>query len=191
MSDINRFECLSLGADLPPNMKTTKEGPGALRWPSSPSDVYCCVKRFAADPGLAQDSGYKRFTYQEVCKGLHALLLQEPLLVWPELFMRLYEDIPRVARPLKCYDVDRRKKLLQLAEIMVDLLPSETTRRTVQYLVHLTDLHAAPGPLAPLHWISARVPSHFDALEQLDLLESRPMVKLMPQMRLSAKLHRI
>lgn len=105
--------------------------------------------------------------------------------------MRLYDDIPRVARPLKCYDVDRRKKLLQLAEILVDLLPSETTRRTAQYLMLLTDLHAVPGPLAPLVWISTRVPSHFDALEQLDLLQSRPIVKLMPQMRLSAKLHRV
>lgn len=41
--------------DIPPNMVTVASGPGAHLWESSTSDVFCCIKRFAADNGLSQE----------------------------------------------------------------------------------------------------------------------------------------
>ena len=41
--------------DIPPNMHKVSSGPGRGRWPESPHDIYCCIKRFAADQQLSQD----------------------------------------------------------------------------------------------------------------------------------------
>lgn len=112
-------------------------------------------------------------------------------MVWPEAFMRLFDDIPRAPRALKRFDFDRRMKLLELATVLVERMPTETSRRTALYLMHLCDLDAVPGPLACLRWITESAASEFDALESMSVLRARPMGRLMPSMALSAKLHRV
>ena len=42
--------------DLPANVEVLVEGPGRLRWAESVNDIVCCVKRWAADQQLSQDT---------------------------------------------------------------------------------------------------------------------------------------
>ena len=115
---------------------------------------------------------------------------QEPILVWPAAFMNILTEIPRVPRPLKVFDADRVKKLLQLAGILLDIAPTESTQRTIRYFIKLCDSNQEPDELPALRWISTRVPGEYDALEQLDLSNCRPAERLMPQMRFMARLGR-
>ena len=43
--------------DVPGNNSIVVEGPGRLRWGESLNDIVCCVKRFASDSDLSQDTG--------------------------------------------------------------------------------------------------------------------------------------
>lgn len=110
--------------------------------------------------------------------------------MWPAAFMNILTEIPRVPRPLKVFDADRVKKLLQLAGILLDIAPTESTQRTIRYFIKLCDSNQEPDELPALRWISTRVPGEYDALEQLDLSNCRPAERLMPQMRFMARLGR-
>lgn len=115
---------------------------------------------------------------------------QEPLLVFPETFMRYLTNIPLVPRPLKLLDLDRCKKLLQLAQVLLQVNPTVSSERTATYLVELTNQNPEVDPLPELHWISTRDPSDFDALAAFEVNRSKPIQALMPQMRFSARLGR-
>ncbi len=95
-----------------------------------------------------------------------------------------------IPRPLKQFDEDRRKKLLQLAFVLLDTAPQESTGRTVNYFLKLCDRDAVPDPVPQLLWIEERVSGDFDALDMLDTNNCRPMERLMPQMRFVARLGR-
>ena len=122
--------------------------------------------------------------------SLYLPVLQEPVLVWPEAFMQILTEIPQVPRPLRFFDVDRMKKLMQLASLLLEVSPTESTQRTVTYFLSLCDTAAEPDQLPELRWISERVLDEHHALEQLDLSKCRPAVRLMPQMRFTARLGR-
>ena len=115
---------------------------------------------------------------------------QEPLLVFPETFMRYLTNIPLVPRPLKQLDLDRCKKLLQLAQTLLHVNPTVSSERTAKYLVELTKQNPEVDPLPELQWISTRDPSDFDALAAFEVNRSKPVQALMPQMRFSARLGR-
>lgn len=110
--------------------------------------------------------------------------------MFPETFMRYLTNIPLVPRPLKLLDLDRCKKLLQLAQVLLQVDPTVSSERTATYLVELTNQNPEVDPLPELHWISTRDPSDFDALAAFEVNRSKPIQALMPQMRFSARLGR-
>eukprot|EP00435_Cladocopium_sp_Y103_P022370 s2929_g5.t1 len=50
------FMNLYIKQDLPANVPVLAEGPGRLQWAESVNDIVCCVKRWAADQQLSQDT---------------------------------------------------------------------------------------------------------------------------------------
>lgn len=78
--------------DIPPNMHKVSSGPGRGRWPESPHDVYCCIKRFAADQQLSQDMvrsiSRSNMTWQVIWKAYSNLLYPKSknslqMFTWP------------------------------------------------------------------------------------------------------------
>ena len=113
-----------------------------------------------------------------------------PLLIFPECFMRLMGDIPQIARPLKVFDSDRVKKLLSLAQLLLETQPSEGTARSVQFLMRISEQNPHVEPVPPLRWLCLHTPTEFDALVTLDPQHLAPITRLIPQMRFSAHLRR-
>lgn len=58
------------------------------------------------------------------------------MLVFPEAFMAILGSVPQTPRPLKAFDQDRTKKLLSLAQILLEAHPNDG--RSVQYLIRIT-----------------------------------------------------
>lgn len=83
---------------------------------------------------------------------------QEPILVWPAAFMRIMNEVPHLPRPLKNFDSERIKKLMQLASALLDTNPVESTQRTVQYFMKISNTGAVPDPVPALRWVTQRVP---------------------------------
>lgn len=54
--------------DVPGNNNIAVEGPGRLQWGESLNDIVCCVKRFASDADLSQDTGTFVKTKLYVCE---------------------------------------------------------------------------------------------------------------------------
>ena len=156
-------------------MRIVAEGPGRHTLAEAPNDVCCCVKRYFADDNLSQ----------EPSTLLNRFPFEEPVLVFPATFLRLLADIPVVARPFKTLDQDRRKKLLQLADLLLKSNSFTSTGRTVQYLLGLCDVNACPGPLADLDWLREGAPDPFDALAHVNF-GSKPLGAVIPQMRFQA-----
>ena len=117
-------------------------------------------------------------------------LLQEPVLVWPESFMGLMIEIPRVPRPLRTYDLERCKKFMQLAQLLLEVAQTASTERTVNYLIKLCQQDPDVDPVPEFGWLSRREPGMFDELAAFEPNRSRPLAALMPQMRFTARLGR-
>ena len=115
---------------------------------------------------------------------------QEPLLIFPQHFVALLGTFPSVGRALKVFDQERRKKLLSLADFLLKSNPVESTARTVNFLVKISQPHHEPEPLLELPWLSRRLQSDFDALANWDPNNSQPVRQLLPQMRFVAKIGR-
>ena len=114
--------------------------------------------------------------------------LQEPLLVMPVQCMERLGPIPG-ARDLRQLDWERRRKLLALAQLLVEATVYESTQRTVDWLISLCE-DRDPEPVPYLDWLEQRTNDDFDALSKLDI-GSRSMTKLVPQMRFTARMLRV
>ena len=93
------------------------------------------------------------------------------------------------ARPLRQFDWERRRKLLALAQLLVESTAYESTERTVDWLISLCQ-DGDPEPAPDLEWLEHRMNDDFDALSNLDI-GSRSMTKLVPQMRFTARMLRV
>ena len=120
---------------------------------------------------------------------IYVPFLQDPVLILHDQFLHLLAVIPQVPRPLKEYDVDRRKKLLQLADLVLKTQGNQCAARTVRYLVSLTNINAVPEAVAPLPWISTRCPGEFDELINL-AVGSSVVSRVIPQMEFCARIGR-
>ena len=77
-----------------------------------PHDVVMLTKRFASDD----------------------FLVQEPELAFPWRFLALMKPFPKQPRPLR--DIKPKKKhYLALCELLLQQTPTESTRRSVEFLV--------------------------------------------------------
>ena len=115
---------------------------------------------------------------------------QEPVLILPDQLLHYLAVVPQIARPLKQFDDDRRKKLLQLAQLVMSTEPTESSQRTVRYLLSLVQSNPVPEPVPPLGWISTKRPGEFDGLINLDL--GAPTVgRVIPQMQFTVRIRRL
>ncbi|CAK9003920.1 unnamed protein product [Durusdinium trenchii] len=97
--------------------------------------------------------------------------------------MDLLPPVPQSPRPVRCFDVERRKKLLALADVLLKAEPTECTARTVRYLCKLAVPFAEPAPVPRLDWLCERTVDEFDALIHFDASSISHMAQLVPQMR--------
>lgn len=104
--------------------------------------------------------------------------------------MRMLGAFPETPRPLRAFDQDRVKKLLALAQILLDTQATESTEKSVEYLLRICQTNPPLKPVPQLPWLSVRTPSDFDRLVDLDPTHLAPIQRLMPQMRFSANLGR-
>lgn len=111
-------------------------------------------------------------------------------MVFPEAFMALVGDLPQIPRDLKSFDADRTKKLLSLAQKLLEGLPVESTARSVEYLMRITRRDIPLDPVPPLDWVCQHNPAEFDELCRLDPARLKPITRLVPQMRFVARLQR-
>lgn len=100
--------------------------------------------------------------------------------------MGLLPPLPQEPRPVRCFDVERRKKLLALADTLLNTDATESTGRTVRYLCKLAAAHAEPAPLPRLTWLLNRTVDEYDALISFDASSIRHMQHIVPQMRFAA-----
>lgn len=112
------------------------------------------------------------------------------MLVFPFEFHALLGEIPRTPRPLKVFDSERRKKLLQLADLLLKTEATASTERSVNYLLALSDARASPEALPALPWVSARTHSDCHDLITLNLGKQPVLDKILPQMRFQARMNR-
>lgn len=119
---------------------------------------------------------------------LYSVRLEAPLLVFPEAFMRLLGGIPMVPRPLKAFDADRIKKLLALGQLLLESHQTESSARSVTYLLKLC-AEPVNDPVPFLTWVSTPTPCEFDELINEEV-GSRRLWQLVPQMRFQAKIHK-
>lgn len=115
---------------------------------------------------------------------------EEPMVVFPEAFLERLGRIPVVPRPMKVFDTDWRKKLLDLASFLVATNPVESTERTVKFLILIAGTDHVPDPVPFLEWQSTRFRSDVDLLSEFDPNHCKPIQRLLPQMRFTARLHR-
>ena len=111
------------------------------------------------------------------------------MLVFPECFMELLGGVSNVPRPFRNFDTERCTKLLQLANLLLDIDQSEATRRTVNYLIRITS-DERPAAVPRLPWLEERVFGDIDALAMFDPNSTHPGQRLIPQMRFRARLGR-
>lgn len=104
--------------------------------------------------------------------------------------MDLLGEIPDVPRPFRMFDMDRRMKLLQLAQMLLETNQFEATQRTVEYLIKITDVTALPAGVPFLPWPSSRTISDLDRLSMFDPNSCHPAHRLLPQMRFRARIAR-
>ena len=95
-----------------------------------------------------------------------------------------------VSRPLKVFDSDRRKKMLDLAKFLLETNPVESTERTVRFLVKLAGTNPLPDPVPSLQWQSRKFRSDMDILADWDPNHCRSLQHILPQMRFAARLGR-
>ena len=93
-------------------------------------------------------------------------------------------------RALKTFDTVRVQKLMQLADLLLSSQPTESTERTVKYLIKLSLAQPQPDPVPPLGRIAAPREDDFTALQNLDPANMPVLFKLVPQMRFVARLGR-
>lgn len=106
--------------------------------------------------------------------------------------MDLMPPLPQIPRPVRPYDLERRLKLLNLADALLEAEPTEASRRTVRYMCRLAEVDVEPAPLPRLSWILERSTDEFDALLRFDGSSiGNMMSQLIPQMRFSAKFRRV
>lgn len=105
--------------------------------------------------------------------------------------MDLLPPVPQSPRPVRCFDVERRKKLLALADVLLKAEPTECTARTVRYLCKLAVPFAEPAPVPRLDWLCERTVDEFDALIHFDASSISHMAQLVPQMRFTAVFRRV
>lgn len=79
---------------------------------------------------------------------------KEPALAIPYSYLRHLPDLPSLARQLTLPTTAKRESYLGLANAMLRRFPTETTRRSVNFLVRVCD-NTDPGPLANLPWYTA------------------------------------
>lgn len=111
-------------------------------------------------------------------------------MVFPECFVGILGAVLQVPRPLKEFDQERTKKLLSLAQLLLETQPVQSTARSVQYLMRICQRNPELEPVPPLAWLCSHSPSGFDALVTLDPTHLAPITRLIPQMRFSAHLRR-
>ena len=169
-----------MNADVPSSMRANiaVEGRGLHLYPESANDVVCAVKRYASDSDLSQEWG---------SSPSEAVSVQELVLVFPAAFLAMLGSVPTVPRALKQFEAHRRKKLLALAELLIDTDPTESSKRTARYLLSICDSSLEPEPLPPIHWVSTQSPGEFDGLARLDL-GGATAGRLMPQMKFVARI---
>lgn len=97
--------------------------------------------------------------------------------------------VPQIPRDLKTFDPERRQKLIQLADLVLTTQNDESAARTVRYLLGLVNINAVPDPVPPLPWLSARCPSEFDELIDLNV-GSSVVGRIIPQMEFTARIQR-
>lgn len=78
-----------------------------------PHDVVMLTKRFASDD----------------------FLVQEPELAFPWRFLALMKPFPKQPRPLRDIKPEKKKHYLALCELLLQQTPTESTRRSVEFLV--------------------------------------------------------
>ena len=77
------------------------------------SDAIICTKRYASDE----------------------MLSQPPVLALPKMYLDELPEFPKVPRPLPQVKSAKRQHYLALCELLLTQAPSESTRRSVQFLV--------------------------------------------------------
>ena len=164
-------------------------------------DIICFVKKNASDPNLAQES---RQTSLFPKKGFDAVIAkykslvtrnfstlniissyssEEAVLAMPYQFMEpILGSAPGAARPLKKADGDKRKKYLELSQVILNRFPSTSNGRGVQFLMDICT-KTDPGPLYPIPF--------YTSLGQNDLIVigSNPVLaRVAPTVRFEARI---
>ena len=97
---------------LPQNLEVAAKGRGA-QLENDPHDVIILTKRFASDD----------------------YLIQEPTLAFPRRYLNLMDEFPRTPRPLRPVKPAKRQHYLALCDILLEQAVTESTRRSVEFLV--------------------------------------------------------
>lgn len=82
--------------------------------------------------------------------------LEEPLLCFPHRYLALLDEIPQTPRALRPVKPAKRKAYLTLAGLILQKVPTESTARSVRFLVGLIN-DMTPQPVPRLPWIQEEV----------------------------------
>ena len=132
-------------SDCPAHVTIESHGPGADSASISPDDIIVIVKRYMSDSDLCQARPFSRvlfilwfalkryFTFV----GIY-LPFKVPMLALPQDFLvRLGTPLPEEVHPCAMIPREKRQKWVELAEVLTRRAPTESTQRTVQFLISL------------------------------------------------------
>lgn len=114
--------------DVPHNIHIIETGRGELH----PLDAILLLKRFASDCSLSQ----------------------EPLVSFRHAYVAMVGPLPREARPLIAPNRKKRLVYLELAQLLLKKFPSESTARSIRFLLKLCR-NEPPEPLVQLDWLES------------------------------------
>lgn len=137
----NSKMCIMGLAGLPANLEIVSSGRGAQRLQEDMNDVIMLTKRFASDKFLIQDSGFSKvkvfgtWKIDVWCVFDLIITLEEATLALPKAYQRMLGEVPRVPRPLKPVQASKKEHYLQLCHLLLEKSATESTRRSVEFLV--------------------------------------------------------
>ena len=130
---------------------------------------------------------YNNFTFRSHCKlncSWSALPCQEPMLVFPYRFASRLVTLPTEARMLGAVKPAKRKDYLHVAQALLQMHPSEATKRSVLFLMDLCKTYR-PEDGPRLQWLEGEVDT-----PQIQLGLPSVLGRIAPVMRLKATVGR-
>lgn len=67
-------------------------------------------------------------------------LIQEPTLAFPFKYLSELPPLPKIPRPLALVKASKRKHYLALCEVLLSQTPTESSRRSVEFLVSWVEI---------------------------------------------------